>query len=201
MPTGRYTIVATPVPPCSERRAATLDIDIRQQQTITAIDVEMAAGEPSSVRSITIRGSGRCSYTLDYGDGNSDTREAALPDVVRHTYPADGRYTIVATARPPCSGVQRSSFVVGRDLHGSIVHLGVRPELAGAGQTITVTIEGSGTCRFVVDFDNGDTRTLTERLPHRLTYRYMQPGDYEIVVWSYEPCAGQGDALLRIRRR
>ena len=197
---GTYTITATPVPPCAERRTATLEVG-RQLQRITGINVESAAGTAASARSIRVLGSGRCSYSVDFGDGNSETREAALPDVVRHNYPAAGRYTVTATARPPCSGVQRSTFVIGAAVQGSISRVDVRPQLARVGQPITVTVAGSGTCRFVVDFDDGESRTLTERLPYQFTYRYAVPGDFEIVAWAHEPCTGQGDALLRIGRR
>ena len=198
---GRYNIVATPAPPCSERRSATLDVGVRQPQRISAIDVTVPPGGAGSVRSINVVGSGACSYTLDFGDGNSETREATLPDVVRHNYPAQGRYTIVATARPPCSGGARSTFVIGSDLRGAITRVEVRPDVARVGDTIAVTVSGSGTCKLVVDFDDGQSRTVTERLPYRLTYRYDRPGDYEIVAWTDEPCSGGGDAVLRIRRR
>jgi len=67
-------------------------------------------------------------------------------------------------------------------------------------ERIALTVAGSGTCTFVVDFGDGQSRTLTERLPHRFTYRYTEAGDREIVVSSQAPCAGRGDAVLRIRR-
>lgn len=198
---GRYTIVATPMAPCAERRTADLEVGARRAQRLTAVDVAVPPGAAPGLRSITVGGSGRCAYVLDFGDGNSEPREAALPDVVRHNYPAAGRYTVVATAQPPCSGQQRSTFVVGGDLHGSVTAVDVRPQLGRVGQPIAVTVAGTGRCKFVVDFDDGESRTLTERLPYRLTYRYVEAGDYEIVVWTHEPCTGAHDALLRIRPR
>ncbi len=202
---GRYSIVATPASPCSERRVATLEVGIRPAQAITGLEVGVPRDAPASVRTLTILGSGRCSYTLDFGDDNSETREGTLPDTVRHNYPAEGRYTAVVTARPPCSGVQRSTFIVARDLeadelHGSISDVDVRPAAARIGERLIVTIAGSGRCKFEVDFDDGESRTLTERLPYRFTYRYAKAGDYEIVVWAEEPCTGGGDAVLRIGR-
>jgi hypothetical protein len=210
---GQYTLVAVPVAPCEERRQATLQVGPRPPHRITGIQVDRPAGVPPSERSLTILGNGRCSYMLDFGDGNSETREAMLPDTVRHNYPATGRYTVIATARPPCSGEMRSTFVItgdpgrdtgrssGRDLQGSISGVAVRPQIVRAGQPITITVAGSGTCKIVVDFDDGESRTVTEPLPYRLTYRYQQAGDYEIVVWTDPPCTGGGDAMLRVRRR
>jgi hypothetical protein len=199
---GRYRIVATPERPCAERRVANLDIrGPRERPRITGIDVETSPSGGESVRSITVVGNGHCTYTLDFGDGNSESRGTPLPDTVVHNYPREGRYTIVATARPPCSGMIRQTFLVaGRDLRGAVSRVVVQPRETRLGQAITITVEGRGTCRFEVDFDDGGARTLTERLPYRLTHRYREPGAYDIVVWGHEPCTGQGNALVRIRR-
>ncbi len=201
---GAYTIVATPAAPCAERRTATLEVGRRQASRITGIEVASPPGAPAGLRSIHVAGIGPCTYLVDYGDGNSESRTASLPEVIQHNYPADGRYTIVTTPTPPCSGVLRSTIVVGRagrDLRGNISRVDVSPQVARLGQPVTVTVAGTGTCRFTVDFHDGESRSLTEPLPHRLTYRYAEPGDYEIVVWTDEPCTGQGEAVLRIRRR
>ncbi|PYR94151.1 MAG: hypothetical protein DMF84_06255 [Acidobacteria bacterium] len=57
-------------------------------------------------------GSGTCSYTLDFGDGNRDTRSRQFPDHVRHNYPAPDKYTVAAAANPPCSGSARTTLVI-----------------------------------------------------------------------------------------
>lgn len=202
---GQYTLVATPAAPCAERRQATLQVGPRPPQRISGIQLDQPDGAAPSERALTILGNGRCAYNLDFGDGNSEMRDATLPETVRHNYPAAGRYTVVATARPPCAGEMRSTFIVGRDagreLRGAISGVEVRPQVVRAGQPITVAVAGSGTCKIVVDFDDGESRTVTEPLPYRLTYRYQQAGDYEIVVWTDAPCTGGGEALLRVRRR
>ena len=197
---ARTRIVITAPPPPPPPPAAP-----RSRRQITALSGEVPPGADASVRSFTVQGNGRCSYLLDFGDGNNEAREAVLPDVVRHNYPAEGRYTAIATARPPCSGVMRFTFIVARssqtaNVPGSISRVDVRPQVARIGVRIAVTVAGSGTCTFVVDFGDGQSRTLTERLPHRLTYRYTQAGDHEIVVSGQAPCAGRGDAVLRVRR-
>jgi hypothetical protein len=198
---GRYAIVATPVAPCAERRAATLEVGVRPAQRISGIDVAVPPGAAATTRSFTIQGSGRCTYVIDFGDGNNETRDAALPDVVRHNYPANGRYTVEVTPRPSCSGVQRATFVVGSNGPGAITRVDVRPANARIGEQVTVIVGGSGTCKVVVDFDDGRSRTFTERLPYRLAYRYAVPGAYNIVAWTDEPCTGEGDSTVRIRSR
>jgi hypothetical protein len=189
--TARITITAPPAPPPAPPAPL----------RITGIEVGSPPDAPASVRAIRVVGTGQCAYTLDFGDGNNEGRNAKLPDEVRHNYPAEGRYTIVATASAPCAGVMRSTIVIGRERQGDVSAVEVRPRVARAGQQVTIVIAGSGTCRFVVDLDDGESRTMTEPLPHRFTYRYSQTGNYEIVVSAEQPCTGQAQTLLRVRRR
>lgn len=111
---GRYSIAATPAAPCAERRVAILEVGNPRPQRITGLEVTVPPDGPPTMRALRILGSGTCPYTVDFGDGNSDRREGTLPDVIRHNYPADGRYTAIVTAGAPCSGERRSTFTVGR---------------------------------------------------------------------------------------
>lgn len=112
---GRYSIAATPAPPCAERHVATLEVGNARPQRITGLEVTVPPDGPPSTRALRILGSGHCPYTVDFGDGNSERREGNLPDVVRHNYPADGRYTAIVTAGAPCAGERRATFTVRRD--------------------------------------------------------------------------------------
>ena len=199
---GVYTLVARPTGPCSPQLTAKLHVAAPDVPTITGLSVEPVPGTPRGGRSIRITGNGRCSYVLDYGDGNSETKTGTLPDIVQHNYPADGRYTIIATAAPPCSGLHRTTIVVGgREQSGSISGMTVTPRFARMGDAVTVTIAGSGTCRLTIDLDDGESRTVTQTLPYRFSYRYAAAGEYDIVVWTSPPCTGEADALVRVRRR
>ena len=200
---GIYTLTATPAAPCSSRQSAKLQVAAPDVPTIAGVSVEEIPGAARGRRSIEVTGTGRCTYTLDYGDGNTESRTGTLPDVAQHNYPADGRYTIVATAQAPCVGIQRSTIVVGRsrDVPGAITGMTIAPQVARTGEAITITIAGSGPCRLTIDLDDGESRTVTELLPYRFTYRYAAPGEYSIVAWTSDPCSGEADALVRVRRR
>ena len=112
---GRYSITATPAPPCAARQVATLDVGTPRPPRITGLEVTVPPDGPPTMRALRILGNGLCPYTVDYGDGNSDRREGTLPDVVRHNYPAEGRYTAIVTAGAPCAGERRATFTVRRE--------------------------------------------------------------------------------------
>ena len=61
---------------------------------------------------VAVDGEGSCSYAIDFGDGNNDSRTATLPDKVQHNYPAAGEYVLTVTAIPPCSGSARRALRV-----------------------------------------------------------------------------------------
>ncbi len=111
--TGAYTVVVAPVPPCTGRFTERLQVVARSaapRLTDLAIQPSPAdAGEPVTIR---IRGTGSCSYAIDFGDGNNDSRTAVLPDALRHNYPASGDYLVNATAIPPCTGSARRTLRV-----------------------------------------------------------------------------------------
>ncbi len=198
---GSYAIVATPATSCGDRLTATLAVgETPKAPRLVDIEVTVAPGA-GGMRQIKVIGDGTCAYTLDYGDGNTEARNAALPDVVRHNYPAAGRYTIVTTAVPPCTGVLRSTNVIGAGPGGQVSRVDIQPRTARPGQVITVAIGGSGTCRFTVDFGDRQSREMTEVLPHRLSHRYAAGGDYEIVVRSEPPCTGDANTAVRVRGR
>ncbi len=173
---------------------------------VADLQVSHPAGTAPTARAIRVNGSGTCAYTLDFGDGNSEGRNADLPDVVRHNYPADGRYTIVAIAAAPCTGRAQASIVVGaptddRRTALELRRLSVTPVDVSTGELVAVTLEGSGRCRVTVDFGDDRQRDVTEVLPYRLTHRFAVAGEYEIVAWAHPPCDGGASADVRVRRR
>src|SRR4051794_15320546 len=75
---------------------------------ITRIEFRPATEAEGSGVIITLLGSGRCTYSMDFGDGKTTTRTAQLPDRIQHVYPADGDYDVAATPEAPCEGVAKA---------------------------------------------------------------------------------------------
>ena len=108
-----YVVIVRPASPCAGKFTQKLTVATElPQPELTGINVTPArptAGQPVTIEII---GSGTCSYTIDFGDGNTDTRSRQLPDRVRHNYPAPDRYTVVVSADRPCAGSARTTLVI-----------------------------------------------------------------------------------------
>ena len=191
-----------PAPPAPPPPTAPPKPTETRQPTIASVEISRPEGATVSVRSIRVNGSGRCAYTLNYGDGNTEGRNADLPDVVRHNYPADGRYTVVATASAPCAGTAQAPLIIGRDdfpVRRELRRLTIMPREAGVGDQITIRLDGSGSCRVTVDFGDDRQRELDVVLPYRLTHRFTNRGDYEVIAWADAPCSGGASGEVRVR--
>ncbi len=118
---GRYAVVVKPQPPCSGKFTEMLQVadattppapvrpNAARITRVTARPAPAAARQP--VR-LTIDGFGTCTFTIDYGDGNSESRSMSLPGALRHVYSAPDFYTVVVTPDEPCLGWGRVSIDV-----------------------------------------------------------------------------------------
>lgn len=110
---GTYTTIITPAAPCSGRFTQVLTVASRAETArLFAVRMEPYATEAGRPVTITIDGNGSCSYAIDFGDGNNDSRTGTLPDRLQHNYPAPGNYEVTATAVPPCTGSARRTLRV-----------------------------------------------------------------------------------------
>jgi len=110
---GTYTTIITPASPCSGKFTQVLTVASRATAPrLFALKIEPYATEAGRPVTITIDGNGSCGYAIDFGDGNNDSRTAALPDRLQHNYPAPGEYVVTATAVPPCTGSARRTLKV-----------------------------------------------------------------------------------------
>lgn len=162
---------------------------------ISRIEFTPAGTEDGGGVFISLIGTGPCTYSLDYGDGKSDTRTADLPDRVRHVYPADGEYLVVATPQAPCEGVARAKLDV-RAIDRGIWSLSAEPGPDTQNAEMLVTIAGRGECALAIDYGDGTIDKDTVVLPATRSHKYMKTGIYELKVTAEPPC--RGDAALRI---
>ncbi len=105
-----YTVIVKPSPPCTGRFTEVLQVVATepQQARINRILISPSPVDPGQPVDIAVQGTGTCGYTIEFGDGNDETRSAALPDRVRHVYPAARIYTVTARATAPCQGRAQS---------------------------------------------------------------------------------------------
>jgi hypothetical protein len=162
----------------------------QEQPRITRIEFRPATPEEGNGVVIALQGTGRCTYTLSYGDGQSERRTANLPDQVRHAYAADAEYEVTATPEPPCEGVARAKIDV-RAIARGIWRLMAEHNAASAPE-VMLTVDGRGDCAITVDFGDGQVEKRDVTLPAKLPHKYVKAGAYEIVARTQEPCRGEG---------
>ena len=166
---------------------------------ITRIEFSPAPTEEGGGVFIALLGSGSCTYTLDYGDGKSDRRTAELPDRVRHTFPNDGEYIVVATPEPPCEGVARAKLDV-RAINRGVWGLSAEPGPDTQNAEMIVTISGRGECVVGLDFGDGAIEKVTGELPAKRSHKYPKAGVYELKAVAEPPCRGDAAVTVEVKR-
>ena len=82
---------------------------------IIGVSARPTPARPGQPVRLILDGSGACAFTIDYGDGNSDSRSMTLPGSLRHVYSAPGSYTVVIFPDDSqCRGSARVFFEVRR---------------------------------------------------------------------------------------
>ena len=172
----------------------------QQAGRITRIEFRPATTQEGGGVFITLVGSGNCTYTLDYGDSQSERRTAELPDRVRHVYEGDGEYLVVATPEAPCEGVARARLDV-RAIKRGVWGLSAEPGVATPeGIEVTFTINGAGECNVSMEFGDGAIERVQGPLPARYAHRYAKPGTYEVRAIANDPCRGEAALKLEVSR-
>ena len=165
-----------------------------QPSRITRIEFRPATQEEGTGIIISMIGSGRCTYTIDFGDGKSEQRTAELPDRVQHTYP-DGEFTVVATPQAPCEGTARAKIDVRAINHG-IWSMSGEPGPATDALELLVTVVGRGSCVVTLDYGDNASEKFEATLPATRSHKYANPGTYELKATTVEPC--RGEAAMRV---
>jgi hypothetical protein len=181
----------------------TMGIPLAAQQQragrITRIEFQPATAEEGGGVFISLVGSGSCTYALDYGDGNIETRTAELPDRVKHTYPADGEYVVVATPQAPCEGVARAKLDV-RAIRQGVWGLSVEAGPDKQNAEMLITINGRGECTVTLDYGDGAIDKVSATLPATRSHKYGRAGTYELKATAEPPCRGEAGVKVEISR-
>ena len=172
-----------------------------QEQTprISRIEFRPATTEEGGGMMIALLGTGRCSYTIAFGDGKSEERTAQLPDSLQHNYPGDGDYEVVATPTPPCEGVARAKINI-RAIQRGIWGIAAEPGPSTTALEMNVTIKGQGQCAVTLDLGDGNTQSFDATLPTTRTHKYANPGAYQLKATTVEPCRGEAEMKVEIKR-
>jgi hypothetical protein len=166
-----------------------------QTPRLTRIEFAPATVEEGGGVWIALIGTGRCTYGIEFGDGETARREAELPDRVRHVYADDKAYDVVATAEAPCEGVARARLDV-RSIKEGIWSVSVEPGGTKDMPEIIVNIEGRGTCTVLLDFGDGKSDKYEGALPAKVRHTYASTGRYDLYVRAEAPC--RGEARLQV---
>jgi len=198
-----YTVIVRPNPPCTGKFTERLQVvdPSASLQRITRLGVQPSPAEAGQPVAIVVDGSGRCAYSIEFGDGNNEARTRDLPDRVAHVYPA-GTYSIAATPEPPCTGFARTRLEVRSSSPAGVSGVEVTPNPVFEGVQATIQIKGTGTCDLVVDFGDGNRDTFSGELPRRVTHAYPAAGRYTIRASAERPCSGSlSSELVVVPRR
>ncbi|HVL70007.1 MAG TPA: hypothetical protein VM364_22300 [Vicinamibacterales bacterium] len=82
---------------------------------------------------------------------------------------------------------------------GRITRIEFRPATAQEGGGVLITLVGSGSCTYTMDFGDGTSERRTAMLPDRLQHTYGADGEYLVVATPDAPCEGVARAKLDVR--
>jgi hypothetical protein len=172
----------------------------QQEPRITRIEFRAASQEEGGGMIISLLGAGQCTYTIDFGDGKSETRTAKLPDRLQHTYPADGEYDVVATPQPPCQGTARAKISM-RSIDRGIWGINAEAGPSTEALELIITIRGQGQCSVNLELGDGNSQKFDATLPTTRTHKYANAGVYHLKATTVEPCRGMAEMKAEIKRR
>jgi len=160
------------------------------------------APAPAVVRqpvAIQISGRGSCALVVDYGDGNQQNFEGALPRRITHTYAVADVYTVIVGPVAPCVGKFTEKLEVVPAGGARLSALRIEPSPGRVREPVSFTIDGVGTCTYTVDFGDGNSEDRNKRLADHVTHVYNAPGAYEVIVRASSECRGLLRRELTIR--
>ena len=211
---GTYTVIARGMGNCDGEATTTVEVKpaaapppteappARRGSRVTSVEFVPAQGIIRRPVTFVVNGVGPCRFTVDFGDGNSRELSADLPYRFDHTYAVAGKYTTIVTPSAPCSGrFTQVLTVASRVTTPRLFELSVEPPSTEANQPVTITIDGTGSCSYAIDFGDGNNDSRTAELPERIRHNYPAGGEYVVTATAIPPCSGSARRTLRVRER
>ena len=186
--TGPAPAPAPPAPPPSEPANA-----------ITYLGFAPKVGIPKQPVAINVAGRGTCAFTVNFGDGNHQDVNAALPQRIMHTYAVARTYTVIVAPVAPCAGKFTDRLQVAARGGDRIAGLTIDPSPSDAGRVVTIVVDGTGSCGYRLEFGDGNGEDRSKPLPDRLEHVYNAPGSYQIAAVAGGACEGKAQRTLDVR--
>ena len=117
-------------------------------------------------------GRGACLFTIDFGDGNRQEVKGEFPQRINHTYALVDTYTVIVAPVAPCVGKFTERLQIAARGGERITGLTIDPPVAEVRRTVTITVEGVGTCGYRINYGDGNHEDRVKPLPDRLTHVY-----------------------------
>jgi hypothetical protein len=197
------TTVTVTAPPPAPPKAPDAPQAPPSATQITAVEMAPNPGRVGEPVTIAVKGRGTCTYEVHYGDGNAQEVTGELPQLFRHTYAKPDNYTVIVKPTPPCTGrfTQVLQIVATEPQQPRINRVLISPNPVDAGQPVDITVEGSGTCGYTIEFGDGNDESRSGALPDRLRHVYPAAGAYKVVTRASAPCSGAASAPVDVRGR
>jgi len=163
------------------------------------VDVTPVPAVQRQPLTIDVKGTGNCAFTVAFGDGNQQEFDEALPHRLTHSYAVAGTYVLVVAPAAPCSGKFTQQVQVAPRAGSRVTGLTLDPPEAEVRKGVVIAVEGYGTCRYVIDYGDGNQEARAKPLPDRLHHVYNASGSYRIQVTASGACEGQAVRTLQVR--
>jgi hypothetical protein len=203
---GSYRIVARGMGNCDGEAATSVEIKAPPPPPppnppagrVTAVTFSSTPATARQPVTIAVDGEGICAFVIDYGDGNQQDVSGSLPRRIAHTYGAAGTYRVIVGPVGSCTGKFTETLQVLPRGGASIGALRVTPSPAGVRQAVAITVMGTGTCHYTIDFGDGNSEERTKPLPDSVTHVYSAPDTYGIHAQAVSGCTGSARRALTV---
>jgi len=189
--------------------AGALGIAAQQQRgTVTGVAAAKSARAGQQV-AVDVTGVNPCgAVNIDYGDGTALTYAIEqLPITKGHTYEYGGAYTIKATGMGNCDRTATTRITISGppppppsppQQSGKVTSVDFQPSTASVREPVKITVSGSDSCAFDVDFGDGNRQRVSGTLPQSIEHTYSVATTYTVMVSPVAPCSGTFTERLQV---